>query len=144
MKDGIAIRIAETDAEIERCYAVMAQLRTQLEAREFLHRVRRQIQAGYRLAYAEVDGTPVAVTGFRVSENLFLGRFLYVDDLVTEEGVRSRGVGKRLFNWLIEFGRRAGCSSLELDSSVQRFDAHRFYLREKMQIRSHHFSLPLQ
>ncbi|MGQ0659224.1 MAG: GNAT family N-acetyltransferase [Chromatiales bacterium] len=144
MNDGTAIRPAETDAEIERCFALMVQLRSQLQPREFLGRVRQQMRTGYRLAYMEIDGKPAAVAGFRVSENLFLGRFLYVDDRVTDDGMRSRGVGKRLFNWLIEVAGREGCRSIELDSSVQRFDAHRFYLRERMRIRSHHFSLPLQ
>ncbi|MGZ5001726.1 MAG: GNAT family N-acetyltransferase, partial [Chthoniobacterales bacterium] len=30
-----------------------------------------------------------------------------------------------------------------LDSGVQRFDAHRFYLMKRMKISSHHFSLEL-
>jgi hypothetical protein len=32
---------------------------------------------------------------------------------------------------------------LDLDSGVTRFDAHRFYLRERMHIQSHHFALAL-
>jgi hypothetical protein len=39
--------------------------------------------------------------------------------------------------------RATGCAKLELDSGVQRFDAHRFYLRKRMIISSHHFSLEL-
>jgi len=39
--------------------------------------------------------------------------------------------------------RAAGCQSFELDSGVQRFDAHRFYLTNRMQIPSHHFRLSL-
>ncbi|MGX1791676.1 hypothetical protein ACWIDW_01820 [Microbacterium sp. NPDC055312] len=34
----------------------------------------------------------------------------------------------------------ARCRQLDLDSGVQRFDAHRFYLRERMNIDAHHFS----
>jgi hypothetical protein len=37
----------------------------------------------------------------------------------------------------------AGCRSLDLDSGVQRFEAHRFYLRERMNITAHHFDLRL-
>jgi len=32
---------------------------------------------------------------------------------------------------------------LHLDSGVQRFSAHRFYLSKRMEISSHHFSLKL-
>ena len=31
-------------------------------------------------------------------------------------------------------------SLIDLDSGVQRHDAHRFYLRERMAITSHHFA----
>jgi hypothetical protein len=47
---------------------------------------------------------------------------------------------------LAELARRAaaaGCSVLDLDSGVQRHDAHRFYFREAMHISSYHFMRPL-
>lgn len=138
------VRIASSDADIVGCLPVMRQLRPHLEEAEFLGRVRRQMAAGYRLACLEEGGKVVAVAGYRFNETLFLGRYLYVDDLVTDAERRSRGHGRRLFAWLVDLARREGCSHLELDSGVQRTDAHRFYLREGMHIRSHHFSLPLE
>ncbi len=143
MTDQRGIHIAESDAEIDRCYAVMAELRPHVPHSTFGSQVRRQMQAGFRLAWAEDQGNVVAVAGFRVSDSLFHGKFMYVDDLVTTESSRSQGHGKRLFNWLVNHAREHGCKHLELDSGVQRFEAHRFYLREGMQIRSHHFSLEL-
>ncbi|HXV77461.1 MAG TPA: GNAT family N-acetyltransferase, partial [Candidatus Polarisedimenticolaceae bacterium] len=100
--------------------------------------------AGYRLAYCEDgDGTVVAVAGFRVSENLAWGKFLYVDDLVTDATRRSGGHGAGLLAWLRRTAVDAGCAELHLDSGVQRFAAHRFYTRHRMEITSHHFRLEL-
>jgi hypothetical protein len=48
-----------------------------------------------------------------------------------------------LLDWMIERAREENCKSLELDSGVQRFDAHRFYLTNRMVISSHHFRLVL-
>ena len=135
--------IAETDADITRCYPVMAELRAHATPEAFVPQVRRQMQAGFRLAWVEDHGKVMAVAGFRISESLFHGKFMYVDDLVTTESSRSRGHGKRLFGWLVSHAREHGCKHLDLDSGVQRIDAHRFYLREGMQIRGHHFSLEL-
>ena len=56
---------------------------------------------------------------------------------------RSQGFLRILFDWLVLRARRAGCEQLHLDSSVQRFDAHRFYFARRMAIACHHFSLPL-
>ena len=137
------VRLAETDEEIARAFPVMHQLRPHLEEAEFVPLVRRMQQSGFHLALLEGDGHVVGAGGFRFIENLFSGRIMYVDDLVTDAGARSRGYGKTLLHWLVARARAAGCQSFELDSGVQRFDAHRFYLTNRMQISSHHFRLSL-
>lgn len=141
----MSVRIGEatTVEDIARCFSVMRELRPRFELAVFIPQVQRQQRDGYRLAFVEADGVVEACAGFRLSENLAWGRFLYVDDLVTAESARSRGHGARLMEWLIEQARSAGCAQLHLDSGVQRFAAHRFYLRERMEITSHHFGLKL-
>jgi len=39
--------------------------------------------------------------------------------------------------------RAEGCAQFQLDSGVQRFGAHRFYLMKRMDITAHHFGLKL-
>ena len=96
---------------------------------------------GYRfLAALDDDGACLGVAGYRVLATVFAVRKLYVDDLVTAPGARSGGVGKALLDELARRARDGGCTVLDLDSGVQRHDAHRFYLRERMHISSHHFT----
>jgi len=71
-------------------------------------------------------------------------KFLYVDDLVSKSGERSKGYGGALFDWLVEYAREDNCDQFHLDSGVQRFAAHRFYLIKRMSIESHHFGLKLR
>lgn len=138
------ILLAEADEDVLRCYPVMAELRPHVGREEFLRRVRRQGElAGYRLAYL-LDVEVKAVAGFRVSECLAWGRFLSVEDLVASGDDRSRGYGGALFDWLVAYAGKEGCGQLHLDSRVQRFDAHRFYLNKRMVIECHHFSLDLK
>ena len=112
------------------------------EADKFVEQVSRQQGDGYLLAFVEADGEVRAVAGYRFLESLFSGKFLYVDDLVTRETDRSRGFGGVLLDWLIDQARALSCENLELDSGVQRHDAHRFYLVKRMKISSYHFSIP--
>ena len=137
------ILLVQSDAEIDRCFPAMAQLRPELPHETFVERVRRQMLDGYQMAYIAVDGTVIVVAGFRLGESLPWGRHVYVDDLVTDANHRSAGHGQRMFDWLVDYARRNGCESLHLESGVQRFDAHRFYLRNRMRITSHHFALGL-
>jgi GNAT superfamily N-acetyltransferase len=99
---------------------------------------------GYRLAVLKEDGQVRAVAGYRVAESLAWGRYLYVDDLVTDAACRGRGHGGRLLEWLVERAREAGCDALHLDSGVERMDAHRFYEGHGLEQASLHFRLRLQ
>lgn len=85
----------------------------------------------------------IGVAGYRVINNTSAGRKLYIDDLVVTETMRSRGAGKFLFTELVARAKQLQCVALDLDSGVQRFDAHRFYMRSGMHISSHHFTLAL-
>lgn len=98
---------------------------------------------GLRLTAAYLDGRCVGVAGWRILALLVSGRKLYVDDLITSEEARGKGVGKALIAELADRARAAGCPVLDLDSGVHRKAAHRFYLRERMEIDSFHFTLRL-
>jgi len=134
------IVIAETVRAIEACFPVMIELRPHLIEETFVERVRQQQSQGYRMAYLEVAGAPVAVAGFRISSNLAWGKFLYVDDLVTLEHQRSHGYGAALLSWLNEYAIQQGCNQLHLDSGTQRKAAHRFYEREQVTVTGFHFA----
>lgn len=141
------IHIAQSDREINSCFPVIQQLRPHLDPGEFLERIHRQQQGGYQLAFLVV-GDPgaeevKAVAGFRVSECLAYGKFLYVDDLVTQESNRSQGYGAEILQWLINYAKTQNCQEFHLDSGVQRFAAHRFYFRQRLEIKSYHFSRKL-
>jgi GNAT superfamily N-acetyltransferase len=139
------IAIANTPEEIQRCHLVMRELRPLFhEPDQFVERVLRQQKEGYQLAFLEFENEVRAVAGYRFLESLFSGEFLYVDDLVTRERDQSRGFGGQLLDWLIEKAREHGCENLELDSGVQRFDAHRFYFSKRMSISSYHFRIKIQ
>jgi len=137
------IQIATTAEEIDRCFAVMSQLRPLLVANEFAARVQAQQAEGYQLVSLEYEGAVVSVAGFRMMNVLWSGKTLYVDDLVTDAGARSQGHGEAMLQWLIALAREAGCETFSLDSGTQRQEAHAFYLRQRMRITDFHFSLRL-
>ena len=139
------IKLAETDADIRRCHAVMKELRPHIKtADDLLARVRRmQTEAGWRLIYIEDKGAPVAAAGFRVLELLYSGRTLYVDDLIALESYRGTGVAEALMRHMEDIARAEGCETFSLDSGTHRLPAHRFYHRMKMGITAFHFAKTL-
>ncbi|MBC1219580.1 GNAT family N-acetyltransferase [Nostoc sp. UCD121] len=139
----MSIQLAESDLQILGCFPVISQLRPHLEQTKFVEQIRYQMKEGYQIVFLEVEKQAVAVAGFRISNCLALGKFLYIDDLIVDELKRSHSYGKQLFQWLIEYAKNHDCKHLSLDSGVQRYAAHRFYLMQRMSITSHHFSMEL-
>ena len=137
---GPQIKDARTDSEIEGCFDVMLELRSNLERSDFLTTVRSMEPDGFRLAYLEDDGRVVTVAGYRIYTTLFTGKNLYVDDLVTSEAARSRGFGRQMLDWLREKARSEGCMHFRLDSGVWRSRAHRFYFQQGLTIAAFSFS----
>ncbi len=130
-------------AWLKKAEAVHRQLRTALPP-EYEAKMKRVFAGGARMCVA-ADGADVAgVAVYRMYENTFYGKQLYVDDLVTDEARRSSGVGRTLLGYLEQKARAAGFDSLTLDSGTQRLQAHKFYFREGMAVTSFHFSKKLK
>lgn len=138
------VKVVKSDADIARCYPVMAVLRPHLAEADFVARVRQmEKDSGFTLVYVEDAGAIVAVSGFRVTDFLYSGKTLYVDDLIALESHRGKGFAEALMQWMEETARNIGCQTFSLDSGTQRHLAHRFYQRLKMAITSFHFEKKL-
>ena len=133
------VDLGADDARWSAALPVLQALRPHLTA-DLLRQVLADDLPGPRFLAAFDGDACLGVAGWRVLANTSAGRKLHVDDLVTAPDARSRGVGAALLAELERRARAVGCSALDLDSGVQRFGAHRFYLRERLDIVGHHFA----
>jgi len=118
--------------------SVHRQLRPMLPE-DYVARMHEIFANGARLLIAVNGKQVVGLALWRLIENTYEGLRLHVDDLVTEETQRSKGIGKLLLSHLESQAKDLGCNVLALDSGVQRASAHQFYFREKMHIFSFSF-----
>jgi ribosomal protein S18 acetylase RimI-like enzyme len=141
----LVVHEAGSEADVRRLFSLMVQLRPHLSsADEFVERWKRQAAAGYRLIALFDDGQPQALAGYRVQENLVHGRFLYVDDLVTDAGARGRGYGERLMACLRKQAQVLECGKLVLDTPLGNALGHRFYFRHGLLATSLRFNMPIE
>lgn len=145
------IRIIElTDSEgglpgaewLTRAERVHRQLRPQLMA-DYAAELGRVFAGGGRMVVAVADEAVLGLAVWRILDKTFTRREFYIDDLVTDAGCRSTGVGHALMQWCETRARALGCTQLALDSGTQRQQAHKFYFREGLPITSFHFAKPL-
>lgn len=131
-----------SESEVLACFPLMQQLRPHLHsAEEWLDRWRSQSSEGYRLIGDYVGNIAVALAGYRVQQNLVYGRFLYVDDLVTDSSLRSAGHGQMLMDFLKSQTKRLECQRLVLDTPLSNVLGHRFYYRQGLLATSLRFGL---
>ena len=138
------IRTVTGEAPLRALWPLVAQLRPALDEQRFVAQMLRQIADGCRATALYDNGVPRVFACWRVLEMLAVGRHVYVDDLVTDAGARSLGLGKAMLDWLKVEAHRLGCTRLQLDSGTQRTHAHAFYLREGLRIEALHLGIALR
>ena len=143
------IDVTDRDGEVvapewlPRAEALHRDLRPQLSP-EYSDAMDRVFRNGGRLIVAAQGDAVVGLAVWRLLENTMFGRFFYVDDLVTDTALRSRGVGKALLARCEAVAVELGCQEFVLDSGVQRAQTHRFYFREGLVVRAFNFGKTLQ
>lgn len=123
---------------LRRSETVHRQLRPQLPA-AYAEKMQRVFDGGGRMLVAADGVNVLGLAVYRIQENTHANLHLYVDDLITDETQRSKGIGHALLLWLEQAARAQGCHALTLDSGTQRFRAHAFYFRERMAATAFHF-----
>lgn len=137
------IKIA-SDEEIKYCYKILHQIREDLSEKDFLETISLQIKEGYKVAYVVENNQILCVAGFTMGHKLTLGKHIYIDDFVTDKSINSSEAAKALLDFIKIYALQQNCKSIHLDSAVDRYEAHKFYLSQDMKIDSHHFSFSVK
>ena len=135
------VQLADQNTNLKKLAEVLHQLRPQFSINNIAKQIKEQREQGYQLAYISKNNTILCVAGFVFGKKLAWGKHIYVDDLVTNDEGRSQRAGATMIKWLKQHAVEHDCQQLHLDSGVQRYMAHKFYLREGFIIASHHFSI---
>lgn len=131
------------DARWNKALPVLQSLRPHL-SRQMLEQVLREgAPQGLRYSAWFDRGVCIAVVGWRVEANSSSMRRFYIEDLAIAPNLRNQGLGKQVFNEIVEKAQELRCNSIEMKAAVQRFATHRFLIRERMDITAHHFVLRL-
>src|SRR5690349_6649075 len=69
--------------------------------------LRRMFSEGARMAILHVSDEPKALAVYRIHHTTIQGLRFYLDDLVTDEGERGRGLGAAMLDWCIAKARTA-------------------------------------
>jgi GNAT superfamily N-acetyltransferase len=120
--------VAKTKLDLEKCFPVMKELRPHLEFSDYLliyeeaHR-----NDGYEIVAIEDEGKILAVMGYRILSDYVRGKHIYIDDLVSSETARSKGLGAELLRYAEDIARKMECQTLRLCTGIENDRGAKFY-----------------
>lgn len=127
----IELRHLHGQDELAACFPVISELRPAIKnVDEWVARASDMQVDGYRILGAWINGTVLAMAGYRTTENLALGRFVHVDDLVTLSSHRNKGLGSALLIELSRIGSEEWCRHLALENTATHANAGEFFQRK--------------
>jgi len=133
----------KTIAEFAPAYALLKQSNPHLTQKQFNARLKKMLPQGYRcIAYVE-KGKMLGLCGFWYGTRFWCGDFIDLDNVVVDEKLRSKGIGKKMVEWVEKEAKRLGADQMGLDCYTTAHAAHRFYLRENYIIKGYHMIKPL-
>lgn len=133
----------KTPADFEKAYPLLNQLNPALTKTMFKKRLAKMLTLGYRcIAYIE-KGKILGLCGFWHGTRFWCGDFIDLDNVVVDENIRGKGVGKKMVAWVEKEAKRLKCDQTGLDCYTTHNAAHRFYFREGYIIRGYHFTKAL-
>lgn len=131
--------------QIEMCFQAFKELRPHLkDPPSFVNQVLEQQKQSYTIAaiFDESDASSAAACiGYRDMTTLAWGKCIYIDDFTTRSLYRRKGYGNALLKYVIGIAKENEYDMVHLDTGYGRHDAHRVYLRNNFQFKSHHLSL---
>lgn len=136
--------VVKTEADLKRCFPLIKELRTHLSWEDFSSIYKdTHDHAGYEIVAVEEDGQILALMGYRFLSDFIRGKHIYVDDLVTTEKSRSKGLGADLLRYAEDLAKRTGCKSLRLCTGIENEQGVKFYERNGWTKRAFAFSKKL-
>lgn len=120
-------------------FGLLQQLTTSLTPESTREMLIDMILKGYRMIGVFEGELCLGISGIWIGTKLYSGKYLEIDNFVTDSKYRSKGIGKMLTDHIEKMAREENCQCIMLDAYAVNTAAHRFYFREGYLIRGFHF-----
>ncbi len=81
----------------------------------------------------------IGMCGLWFQTRHYSGRSVELDHVYIKESYRSKGIGKKLADFVQEYAEKNGCEAIELNTYVENFPSHKFYYNLGFIARGYHF-----
>lgn len=81
----------------------------------------------------------IGICGMWFQTRHYAGKSCEIDHVVIDENYRSKGIGKKMMEFIYDYAGNKKCNWVELNTYVHNFPSHKFYNNEGFQAKGYHF-----
>ena len=123
-------RTVKSEKDLRAVYPVLKELRKGLSLKNFLQLyAQARSKNDYQMQMAFDNERILGLMGYRILFDFLHGKHLYIDDLVTTERERSKGLGAAFLQLAIQIARENGCGNLRLSTGIENELGKKFYVK---------------
>ncbi|MDN3596777.1 GNAT family N-acetyltransferase [Zunongwangia endophytica] len=102
-------------------------------------RFEQMLKQNYQCFGIFMDSKIIGVFGLWEMTRHYAGKIYEVDHIVIAEAHRGQGIGEKLFSFIDDLAKKNNAATVELNTYVENFKSHKFYMNQGYVIRGYHF-----
>jgi GNAT superfamily N-acetyltransferase len=106
-------------------------------------RVSEMIGQGYQCVGAFEENNLIAICGLWIITKYYIGKHIEPDNMIVLPEHRSKGLGKKIMQWVYEYGASQGCVASELNCYLPNTKGQLFWTNEGYEVIAYHYQKPL-
>ena len=136
----ITIKELNTFEEMLEAFPLIKQAHQHMTFAAYKDSIREMIAVNnFKMIGAFSNDKIVGVSGYWVLLMLYCGRYIQASNLVVDQEMQSRGIGKKILHHIEKIGKKMNCAKMVLDSYTENKRSHPLYFREGFHVRGFHF-----
>jgi GNAT superfamily N-acetyltransferase len=129
---------AKSEQDILLCVPLLQQLYgTNLTSKDVLDFCGRN--PDYNLRYIMKGNQVISLVGYRIGEGISRGKFMLIEEIVTDSNYRDHGYGATLMNSLKDIASQEHCLRIDMDIDTQNHRGHKFLMQNDIILQAFHF-----
>ncbi len=81
----------------------------------------------------------IGVCGMWFQTRHYAGRSCEIDHVIIDDGYRNQGIGGKMMDFIYDYARKEECNWVELNTYVDNFPSHKFYINQDFMAKGYHF-----
>ncbi|MFT4517609.1 MAG: GNAT superfamily N-acetyltransferase [Gammaproteobacteria bacterium] len=106
-------------------------------------RVNEMIGQWYQCVGVFEENNLIAMCGLWIITKYYIGKHIEPDNMIVLPEYRSKGLGKKIMQWVYEYGASQGCVASELNCYLPNTKEKLFWINEGYEVIAYHYQKTL-